>query len=53
MNKTSDAVYGLGVLGAAVFYIQQATSFVMGLIGIIKALFWPAIIVYKLLGLLK
>jgi hypothetical protein len=48
---TGGAVYGLGVIGAAVYYIQQATGFWMGVLGILKALVWPAFLVYKLLGL--
>lgn len=44
--------YGMGVIGAAVFYIKQAVTFWMGVLGIIKALFWPAILVYKSLILL-
>jgi len=47
----AGAVYGLGVIGAAVYYIQQATGFWMGVLGILKALVWPAFLVYKLLGL--
>lgn len=49
----SGAIYGLGVIGALIYYLQHATSFVMGIIGIIKALFWPAVILYKVLELLK
>ncbi len=45
------AVYGLGLIGAAVYFLQQATNFQEGLIGILKALVWPALLVYKLLSL--
>ncbi len=45
------SIYGLGFIGALVFYIQQATSFGTGLLGILKALVWPAMLVFKLLGL--
>ena len=48
-SHTSNAVYGLGLVGAAVYYIQMATSFWAGVIGIIKALLWPAFIVYEVL----
>jgi len=44
------AVYGLGFIGAAIYFIQQASTFVMGVIGILKALVWPAFVVYALLG---
>lgn len=48
-NHATNAVYGLGVVGAAVYYIQMATSFWAGVIGFIKALLWPAFIVYEVL----
>lgn len=50
MNKCgSGGVYGLGLVGAVVYYIQQAGSFGDGVLGILKAIVWPAILVYKLL----
>lgn len=49
----SNAVYGLGLVGAAVYYIQMATSFWAGVIGFIKALLWPAFIVYEVLRYLE
>jgi hypothetical protein len=45
-------IYGLAFLGAAIYFIQHATSFWMGVLGVLKALVWPAILVYKLLELL-
>jgi hypothetical protein len=47
------AIYGFGVIGAAVYFIQNSTGFWLGCIGVLKALVWPAIIVYKVLELLK
>jgi hypothetical protein len=44
-------IYGLGFIGAAVYYIHIATSFWVGVLGVLKALVWPAFLVYKLLGL--
>ncbi|MBN2202443.1 hypothetical protein JW777_10845 [bacterium] len=49
-TQTSGAVYGLGFIGAAVFYISHATSFWMGLLGFLKALVWPAFLVYGALS---
>ncbi|MFA6307219.1 MAG: hypothetical protein WCS88_01505 [Patescibacteria group bacterium] len=43
------AIYGLGFIGAVVYYIQHADSFVVGLIGFLKAIVWPAFLIYKLL----
>jgi hypothetical protein len=37
----------LGLIGAAVFYISQATSFGAGVVGFLKALVWPAFLVYE------
>lgn len=45
----SGAVYGLGVIGAAVYYISHSTGFWMGVLGLLKALVWPAFIVFELL----
>ena len=53
VSSDSGAIYGLGIIGVAVYYIQHATSFWLGVIGIIKAFFWPAIVVYKVFEMLK
>ncbi len=45
----SNAVYGLGFIGAAIYYISTATGFWLGALGILKALFWPAFLVYEAL----
>jgi len=42
-------IYGLGFLGAAIYYISQSTGFWMGVLGFLKALVWPAFLVYELL----
>lgn len=44
-----NAVYGLGIFGAAVYYIQQADGFWPVIGAILKALVWPAFLVYDLL----
>lgn len=46
-------LYGMGFLGALVYYVQQAATFWEGLLGIFKAIFWPAMLLYKLLDYLK
>ena len=48
-NPTSSAVYGLGFLGALAYFIIHATSFWGIVLGIMKAVFWPAYVIYKLL----
>lgn len=52
-RNASEAVYGFGLVGAAVYYIQHATTLAMGLVGVLKAIVWPALVVYKLLEFLK
>ena len=47
-----NAVYGLGLIGALVYYIQAATGFWGGVLGILKAFVWPAFVVYDLLAFL-
>lgn len=48
-DGAGSAVYGLGFVGAVVYFIQHATSFWMGVVGVLKALVWPAFIVYETL----
>ena len=48
-DGASSGVYGLGFIGAAVFYIKTATGFWAGVGGFLKALVWPAFLVYYLL----
>jgi hypothetical protein len=45
--------YGLGFLGAANYFISHAGTFWIGVLGFLKALVWPAFLVYKLLEFLK
>jgi len=40
--------YFLGFLGAAVYYVQTTTGFWGTILGLLKALVWPAMLVYKL-----
>ena len=47
------AVYGLGLIGALVYYIQSASSFWDGLYGVFQALVWPAYLVYGILHSLR
>ena len=50
---SSDSVYGLGFIGALVYYIGQAKTFQEGLAGFFKAIVWPAILVYEVMKLLQ
>ncbi len=48
-----SAIYGLAFIGALIYFIQHATSFWLGVLGVFKALFWPALLIYKLFEFLK
>ena len=52
-NGLVSSIYGMAFLGAAVYYIQHAVNFWDGAFGVLKALFWPAVLIYKLLELWK
>jgi hypothetical protein len=45
----SSAVYGLGFIGAAIWFISQSTTFWIGVLGFLKAIVWPAFLVYQAL----
>lgn len=51
-NHGGDSVYVLGMIGAAVFYLQRATDINQGIIGLFKSVVWPAFLVHRLLGFL-
>jgi hypothetical protein len=48
-NTSSNAVYALGFIGAAIYYISQASGFWMSVLGFLKAIAWPAFLVYEAL----
>jgi len=48
-GHTSNAIYGLGFIGAVIYFIQHADSFWMGVLGVGKAIIWPLLIVKKVL----
>lgn len=51
-NQASNPVYGLGMIGAAIYYISHASGIWMGAWGLVKAIFWPAFLVYEALKML-
>jgi hypothetical protein len=51
-NAGSAPIYGLGFIGALVYFIQHAATFWIGVLGFFKAVVWPALVVYKLLEFL-
>jgi hypothetical protein len=48
-GATSEAVYGLGLIGAWVYYISHAATFWLGALGILKGIVWPAMLVFEAL----
>jgi len=52
-SHTSNVVYGLGFIGAAIYYIQMAVGFWAGVVGFLKAIVWPAFLVYDALRYLN
>ncbi|MDP2628447.1 MAG: hypothetical protein Q8P15_00950 [Nanoarchaeota archaeon] len=50
-SNCGGGFYFLGFIGAAIYYLQTSTGFWNGVVGILKALVWPAFVIYKLLGM--
>ncbi|MFA6522202.1 MAG: hypothetical protein WCT24_01245 [Patescibacteria group bacterium] len=48
-NCGGGAVYGLGFIGAAIYFISTATTFWLGVLGFLKAIVWPAFMVFEVL----
>jgi hypothetical protein len=48
-NCNPGFVYGLGFIGAVIYFISTATSFWIGVLGVLKAIIWPVYIVFGLL----
>ena len=46
------AFYVLGLIGALIYYLQHTSTFTDGLIGILKAIAWPAFLIHKIFTLL-
>ena len=47
-HMDNGGIYGFAMIGVAVYYIKNAASFGDGVIGVLKALVWPAVVAYKL-----
>lgn len=49
----NDGMWGfalfLATVGAAVYFVQASTGFWGAILGILKALVWPAILMYKVM----
>ena len=49
----SDSVYGIGMIGAWVYFFKRATTTQQRLEAFFKGLVWPAYLVYELFAFLK
>ncbi len=55
MNFSSckeGGTYCVGFIGALIYYISTATGFWVGVLGVLKAIVWPAFLVFELLKFL-
>lgn len=48
-HGAADAVYGLGFIGACIYFIGNATTFWMGVLGFLKSIVWPVFLVLEAL----
>ncbi|TAK89243.1 hypothetical protein EPO04_04085 [Patescibacteria group bacterium] len=51
-NGGGNAVYGLGLIGALVYYVQHSEGIWGFIVGVFQALVWPAFVIYDLIGFL-
>ncbi len=48
-SGAAGAVYALGFIGALIYFISVSTGFWAGMFGVLKAIVWPAFLVYEAL----
>jgi hypothetical protein len=48
-----QGVYGMAFIGAAVYFLQDATTFGGGALGLLKAIVWPALLIHKVFTMLN
>lgn len=49
---SGGAFYGLGFIGALAYYLLTSNSYWAGFLGILKAILWPAFLVFELMKFL-
>ena len=49
VHGCGGALYGLGFIGALIYFITTAPSFWIAVLGFFKALVWPAFLVFGLM----
>ncbi len=46
---SGGGIYFLGFIGSAAYYITATEGFWMGVLGVLKALVWPAFLIFALM----
>ncbi len=52
-SGVSTPLYCLGFIGALLYFMQHASTFGEGVMGVLKAIVWPAVLVYHFCEFLK
>jgi len=47
-----SGLYTLGFIGAVVYYISTVAGFWAGVLGVLKAIVWPAFLIFNLMKFL-
>lgn len=50
-GDTMGPVYFFGIIGAAIYFLDTTVGFWPSIVALLKALVWPAFLVYHVLGL--
>lgn len=50
---SGGAFYGIGGIGALVYYLQLADGFTEVVVAILKSIVWPAFVIYDLMKFLN
>jgi len=49
----ASGIYGLGFVGSLFYFLSNATTFWLVILGILKSLAWPAFLVFNLMKFLQ
>ncbi|MCX6753674.1 MAG: hypothetical protein NTV03_01295 [Candidatus Nomurabacteria bacterium] len=52
-HGAANCIYGLGFIGSLFYFLPHALGFWAVILGILKALVWPAFLVFNLLKFLQ
>ena len=51
-SGTANAFYGLGFIGALIYYVSTSTGFWNIVLGVLKAIVWPVFLVFEVMKFL-